>query len=156
MPVFVSLHLLSAAASRQAHRLATATGSTHGAMKAIWLIAATLYLTILVVGWINGGFLVVVILVSLYALQNLWRPLVISEIAHFCDPSHLAAWFSVENLFRRAAAAALMPLVGSAIDWSKTQTPDHPFWPIGILGFTASGFFLIHERVRSGRARLSA
>ncbi len=146
VPVFVVLHLLSAIASQQAHRASTMFGGVSLAMRVIWMVAAMCYLAIAVAGLGATPLVIVMAFILLHGLQNLWRPLVITELSRHLETDHAATWLSTENLLRKAGAAALLPLLGMFVDWAGQGGQGKLLWPVGVLGFCASLTFFIWRR----------
>jgi uncharacterized membrane protein len=118
--VYFGLFLLAAAASRHAHRLARP--------RAIWLAAAAAYGTLLV----GIEAVAVVGFVALYALQNIWRPVLVSRIDDVSDSAAGSTLLSVESQARRLTTMVLAPLLGWAVDTTGA------FWPLGAVGLVAA------------------
>jgi len=114
--VYFGLYLLAAAASRQAHRFARP--------RALWLAAAMAYGSLLV----GIDAVAVAGFVALYALQNIWRPVLVSRLDDVSDSVAGATLLSVESQARRVATMALAPALGWAVDTTGA------FWPLGVAG----------------------
>jgi len=114
--VYFGLYLLAAAASRQAHRFAHP--------RALWIAAAVAYGALLV------GFEPVAVagFVALYALRNVWRPVLVSRLDDVSDSAAGATLLSVESQARRVATMVLAPTLGWAVDAAGA------FWPLGAVG----------------------
>jgi len=130
--VFFVLHLGSAAASRNAHRLVAHKGGPDQAAKMVWGLTVTLFTVILIAGWFGRVESLVVAFILLYILQNFWRPIQVSRIDAHIHDSHGATVMSLESQAKRLATIILAPLMGWAVD---TVSPSEPtFWPLGLVG----------------------
>lgn len=114
--VYFGLYLVAATASRQAHRFAHP--------RALWIAAAGAYATLMlgVDALAVGGF------VALHALQNVWRPVLVSRLDDVSDSAAGATLLSVESQARRVATMVLAPTLGWAVDATGA------FWPLGVAG----------------------
>lgn len=136
-PVYFVLHLLSAYASRRAHRLVTPTRSEDGAARLLWLAATAVYAGLAVAGLLDLHLALVLGLVLLHVLQNVWRPILISRFDEHGDAAQGATVLSVESQARRLSTIALAPLLGWLVDLARaSETGD--FWPLGVVGFAAA------------------
>ncbi len=133
-PIYFALHVGSSIASRRAHRVVDACGGEERAARALWLVAAALFLILF--GSELGGLWVGSILafVGLHVVQNLWRPILISRFDTHSDPERAATTLSVESQARRLATVVLAPLFGLCVDAAQRSGAQGPYWMIGLTG----------------------
>jgi hypothetical protein len=72
--------------------------------------------------------------VTLAILQNLWRPVLVSRIAHLADPSRTATLLSIESQAKSLFVAAAAPLLGWAVDAVAAARADWRFLPVAVAG----------------------
>ena len=141
-PVYVALHFLSAIASQKAHRVESYCGSTPRALRMVWILASACFLVMSIASLGGAPAIVVAAFLFIYCLQNLWRPMVISELSRQLNPSFAAGWLSAENLLRRLGAAALLPFLGYLVDWAGRVAPEQSLLPVGVVGLFVSVMFV--------------
>lgn len=149
-PVYIILHLLSAWASRKAHRLQTYAGSENSASGMLWCTAAALYLLMMLTG--SGHWLpaTVVVFILLYILQNLWRPLLVSRFANADDDGGSATVLSLESMSRRFATMVAAPVIGLAMD----RVAEGVYWPCGAAGLALAIPFVLKQKCRGGPEKI--
>ncbi len=147
-PVFFILFLLSAVASRNAYRLVEKKGEEDYAARFLWGVTVLVGL-ILLPAMFYGIYTVMILgFVTLYILQNIWRPILISRFNVNTDKLQGATVLSIESQAKSVSTMLIAPFLGLAIDLAR----DHgigasPFWPVGLLGLGISlGFFLTAKR----------
>lgn len=150
-PVYFVLYLLAAAASRNSHRVATAAGSEARAARWLWAVNAGVCLVLLASAYAGVLPLVAMAFVALHALQNFWRPILISRFDACSRESQGATVLSIESQAQRVATMIVAPLLGWAVDWVRLAGPGGEFWPVGAVGAAAALFFFATAR----RARMS-
>ena len=142
-PVYFVLHLISALASRTAHRLRDRAGGDARAAHRLWAAAALNFAALLTAAYFEWSPILVLAFVALHALQNIWRPVLISRFDAQGSEAEGATLLSVESQARRAATMILAPLLGLAIDSVGQLEIGGQFWPVGAVGLiVATGFFL--------------
>jgi len=145
-PVYFALHLLSGVASRQSHRVSERAGGDEPAARLAW-VGSVLIFAVLTASALSGLLVgVVAAFVALYALHNIWRPVLISRIDEHGSSSQGASLLSVESQSRRAATMVIAPLLGQAVDAATVAGSATPWWPIGVLGMVCSAAFLVTAR----------
>ncbi len=160
-PVYFVLYLLSALASRKAHRLAPAGGEERAARR-LWAVALTVFGVLAAAAWNEATAILVAAFVVLHVLQNLWRPILITRFDVHSRQSQGATVLSIESQARRAATMVAAPLLGWAVDLVRLHGPGGAFWPLGALGTaTALVFFVTARReadplVPSPRSRVDS
>ncbi len=146
--VYVMLYLLSASASRNAHRLAGGVGGEDRAARILWIAAFGLY-GILAAAAVPGyAPLLIAAFVGIHVLQNIWRPVLISRFDAHSDEKQGATVLSIESQAQRLSTMIAAPLLGLAVDAVTERGLGGPFWPIGALGALVALFFLIPRRAR--------
>ncbi len=134
-PVYLVLHLLSSAASRNAHRIAARAGGEVNAARWIWAASVAIFAVILLAGFTNISAILILAFVTLYVLQDAWRPILISRFDEHSSEEQGATILSIESQSRRFATMLLAPLMGLAIDTAQSQSiGSGAFWPIGVIG----------------------
>ncbi len=147
-PVFLVLHLLSAAASRRAHTLVERAGSEEQAARQAWAGAGALYLLLLpalFAGWYGAAILLFVLL---HVLQNLWRPVLISRFDACAPEAYGATILSIENQAKSVSTMIVAPLLGLMVDWMASSGPGDPYWPAAAVGLLVSSVFFLASRPR--------
>ena len=142
-PVYFVLHMLSSAASRNAHRVAAAAGSEDGAARWMWGTAAVLFAVILAAGLVDVPAVLILAFIALSALQDLWRPVLIARFDEHSNEAQGATVLSIESQARRFATMILAPLMGLAVDAAQSGGSVGPFWPLGAVGLVAAILFLL-------------
>lgn len=148
--VYIALSLLSALASRRAHALSDAARGENPAARIIWLAAVFVFAVIALGGSLEWPALLVGGFMGLHALQNLWRPILISRFDQHSDESQGATVLSIESQSRRVATMILAPLIGLAVDAVTSQGEAAVLWPVGAVGLLASLIFVVLPMQRSG------
>lgn len=150
-PVYFALHLMSSAASRNAHRVAAATGSEDGAARLMWGLAIVLFAVIVGAGLLDLLSVLVLAFVALSVLQDLWRPVLIARFDEHSNEAQGATVLSIESQARRFATMILAPLMGLAVDAAQSGGVGGAFWPLGVVGLLAAiPFFLTAARRPEG------
>ncbi|MCZ6678849.1 MAG: MFS transporter [Candidatus Poribacteria bacterium] len=140
--VYFVLHLLSSVTSRHAHRLADWQGSEEGAARFIWRVEWLLFACLLPLLWFKQYAGVIVTFVALEALQNFWRPVLVSRINLHSTPEMGATILSIESQAKSFATMLLAPLLGLAVDGVNG------FWPVGTVGLLIATGILFYSHTR--------
>lgn len=150
--VYFVLHLLSAAASRRAHHIATlftknaGAGSEDDSVPWLWATAAGVYILLGVAAWQRWTLAVVVAFVALHVLQNVWRPILISRFDSCSQAEEGATVLSIESQSKRAATMVAAPVLGGIVDWlaagDTVVSNTVAFWPLGLAGALVALAFL--------------
>ena len=142
-PVYFVLHLLSSAASRNAHRVADLAGSEERASRWIWVAYTAVFALALFAGWWEVTAALIVAFVLLHVLQDMWRPVLMARFDSYGDEAQAATVLSIESQAQRFATMLLAPLIGLAIDATQSGGPGGPFWPIGAVGLVVGLLVLV-------------
>lgn len=137
------LYLLSAVASRKAHRVEVMFGSELRASQQYWAIGTVIFLTITIGAYYSATAFVISAFILFHVLQNLWRPVFISRLAAQSTESQRATTLSIESLARRITIIIAAPLLGWAIDEVARNDMGGKFWPIGAMGLVVFVFFTL-------------
>lgn len=142
-PVYFVLFLLAATASRQAHRVASAAGSEAQAARALWAANAAVCLVLTWAAYREIFPLVVASFVGLYALQNFWRPILVSRFDACSRTSQGATVLSIESQAHRAGTIVVAPLLGWAVDTVRLHGVGGELWPVGAVGAAVALWFVM-------------
>ena len=151
---YTAMFLASGWASRYAHRFVRKFAGEEKAAHVLWIGNLGLYVALIVFDLIQQTACVAAILISLIILQNIWRPILISRINQYADPSRNATVLSIESQSQRTATLVIAPIVGWAIDHVATRGLPGSFWPIGVVGAVAAIMILVSKtKARSTGSR---
>ena len=147
-PVYVTLFLLSAFASRHAHRLVHVVGGSHNrAARVLWASMALVFAGLLwslrvdlAIGAIAG-------FIALNVVQNLWRPVLLSRLDEVSDGAEGATILSIESQVRSLFTLAVAPVLGALVDHMGDAGDSTRFWPVPAIGLgLAVLFWLLGSR----------
>jgi len=132
--VYCVLHLLSSFASRHSHTLMTWAGSEERGATGLWwqYLASFLLLSVGVVGGAKA--LVIAMFVVLAFLQNFWRPIMVSRIAHQTKTSQMATVLSAQSQSKALFAAIIAPFLGIAVDKASNVSKELRLFPVAAMG----------------------
>nr|MDA3851679.1 hypothetical protein [Spirochaetaceae bacterium] len=149
-PVYFSLFVLSAVASRKSHLLVSHLGTEDSAARRLWffmfllmvLLVPSLYFGLY---WISiTGFLL------LYILQNLWRPVLISRFDTHSSEAQGATLLSMESQAKSLSTMIMAPILGRVVDFVLTRKIGVlEFWPVAVVGMILAGIFFISSKRRN-------
>ena len=147
-PVFFVLFMLSAVASRNAYRLVSKPGREDHASRLLWGICLLCYLVLLPAMYFETHWVTIAGFVSLYIVQNLWRPVLISRIDAHSDEAKGATVLSIESQAKSVSTMIIAPILGLAVDIARIQNIGaSEFWPMGVLGvLIAFGFYVTAKK----------
>jgi MFS family permease len=152
-PVYFGLYLLSAGASRHAHRIGKLLGGEERAARCLWAGSALLFCGLVPALWFDLRALAILGFVVLFMLQNAWRPVLISRFDAAGDERQAATLLSVENQAKSLATKLLAPLMGLGVDLARGAGlgGTDGFWPVAAIGAVVGlGFFLVRPAAQSG------
>ena len=140
-PVYILLHFLSAAASRNAYRVVEKKQGEERAARWLWGMCLILFAALLPSLAFSIYPLIIVGFVLLHVLQDLWRPVLISRFDSHGTESQGATLLSVENQAKSLGTMLLAPILGVAVDLSCGFGAVGSFWPVAAAGIViALGF----------------
>ncbi len=153
-PVYLGLYLLAAFASRRAHRVVARAGDAERGARWLWrgfLLCAALLLAADAPALLRPQAapirpLAVLAFVALTALQNLWRPVLVSRIDARTRGRDGATILSLESLARRAATMVWAPALGAAVDASVARGLGAGTWVLGLAAATTALVALLAPR----------
>ena len=149
--VYFALHLLSAWASRASHRITHQAGGEERGAFLIWKGAFVVYLLLTVLLYLKWYSIAIAAFVTLYVVQNLWRPILISRFDEYATETHGATVLSVESQAKSASTILVAPLLGIAVDCVTAQGFAGEFWPVGAVGAVAAGMILAADNLHRKR-----
>ncbi len=117
-PVYFGLYLLSAGASRHAHRLSAWAGSDDRAAAWLWAAGLLLLAGLVPALWFDLRVAAIAAFAALFVLQNAWRPILIARYDTHADARQGATLLSVENQAKSLATMLLAPAIGALVDWA--------------------------------------
>lgn len=138
-----ALLLLSALASRQAHRVEAAWGgSAATARRLCWLAAIgwAALAPLLLAGW---WWAAAAVLAAQTVLLNLWRPIQIARYDEAGDERLAATTLSIESQATGLATAVAAPLLGWAVDRAIAVDPVAALWPLALLALPVGAAALL-------------
>ena len=135
--VYFILYLLSSIASRHSHKIADWRGSDDGAARFLWWIYGALFALLIPSLWYEWYPAVIILFVALAALENTWRPVLISRFNAHCTPEMTATVLSIESQSKSAATIVLAPLLGWTVDLVGG------FWTVGVVGTAIAAAILL-------------
>lgn len=142
-PVYMVLHILSAGASRNAHRLVARAGSEERTARQIWLAVCVLFAALVPALYFSLYPVIICGFIVLHVLQDLWRPVLISRFDSEGDEFEGATLLSLENQAKSLGTMALAPLLGFSVDLVEKHGIRGSFWPVAAVGLViALGFRL--------------
>ena len=142
-PVFFLLYLLSATASRHAHRLVERVNGEDRAARFMWGLNFLVFTILVPAMWFNLHGLIIAGFVCLFVFQNFWRPILISRFDTYCDENQGATVLSVESQAKSLATMFLAPVLGGLVDMVKQHELGGEFWPIGVIGAVVALVFFV-------------
>lgn len=126
--VYVVLYLLSAAASRNAHRWVARFPDSHRAAWVLWLAALLVYGGLTPALALGIPVAATIGFVVLALLHNLFRPILVSRIDEIGDRKAGATILSIESQATSLAAIILAPTIGACVDL-VAGTGTVTLWP---------------------------
>jgi hypothetical protein len=142
-PVYFCLFLLSALASRNAHRWVTLFGAEQRAARWFWGLDLAAYAVMLPAMVLGAHLPVIVAFVFLYVLQNAWRPILMARIDSVCEERQGATVLSIENQSKSLATMVIAPVLGWVVDAVRVEGWGGDFWPVGAVGLSMGLLFLL-------------
>ncbi len=140
--VYTALHIIESYASRRSHLLSTRCGSDENAACLIWIL----------LGLVSGGLLLALLnarywaaaagFIALAALNNLFRPNVVSRVVAAGDARLQATVLSVESQLKSLFIIPVAPLIGRWVD-------SQGFWPLSVIGLLLPAAVIISDSCRS-------
>lgn len=142
-PVYFCLFLMSAAASRNAHRWVKLLGGEHRAGRWLWGLFLLLFAVMLPAMLVELHWVIIIAYVVLFVLQNAWRPILMARIDSFCQESQGATVMSIENQSKSLATMIIAPILGALVDFARGGDWGGDFWPVAGCGLVVGAVFLL-------------
>ncbi len=146
-PVYLGIFLLSAFTSRKSHKVAQWAKGEERASNRLWLLATVVFSLMLGALCFQLLPLAITAFVAMFALQNIWRPILIARLDRDSDPARSATILSIESQAKSIATMILAPIVGMAVDAASAHDPGSGLWPVALVGLLIMGFFSIHKTI---------
>lgn len=134
--VYFVLHILSSAASRNAHRIADFRKGEEPASRLLWQVYLGLFIIMLGAFWLDWLGFAIVCFVVMAITQNFWRPVLISRFDEHSPPEMGATVLSIESQSKSFSTMILAPLLGLLVD-------HFGFTPLAVVGIIISGLALV-------------
>jgi MFS family permease len=151
-PVYAALFILSAIASRNAHRLVPEPGQEAKTARNLWGVGVCITLVIGPALYFQVHWIMITCFATLHIVQNFWRPVLISRFNAHSDEGKGATILSVESQAKSLSTTILAPVLGLAIDQAKNRSiGESEFWPIGIVGLAITLGFFLTARVKDNK-----
>lgn len=141
--VYVVLYLLSAFASRNAHRLVDYTGGEEGGSRLLWKVNFAIYIALIPLLFFEYYYVAVFGFIALSILQNFWRPILVSRFDAYASETQGATVLSIESQAKSASTMVIAPILGAAVDFVRAQSIGGEFWPVATLATVVVLFILL-------------
>ena len=141
--VYVVLYLLSALASRNAHRLVDYTGGEERGSRLLWKVNFIIYIALIPLLFFEYYYVAILGFIALSVLQNLWRPILISRFDAYASETQGATVLSIESQAKSVSTMIIAPILGAAVDFIRAQSMGGEFWPVATLAMVVALFILL-------------
>ena len=135
--IYFVLYFLSSIASRHSHKIADWRGGDDGAARFMWWVYGAVFALLIPSLWFEWYPAVIALFVALAALENTWRPVLISRFNAHCTPDMTATVLSIESQSKSVATIVLAPLLGWTVDLVGG------FWTVGVVGTAIAAAILL-------------
>ena len=135
--VYFVLFLVASVASRNAHFVVKWFSNEERAAISVWILWVLLYASLTLTLFAGSAAGAAACFCGLYALQNVWRPLLMSRLTARCSASVMATVLSVEMQVISLAKASLAPLLGMYTDAVEASAGPSAFVSLGASGLLA-------------------
>ncbi len=132
--VYFVLHMASAYASRNSHRICEYAGDEEKAARFLWGADFLLYAALLPLLYLRLYSLAIAGFILLYLMQNFWHPILISRFEEHASETRGATVLSIENQAQSVSIMIMAPLLGLAVDYLRRADYGGEFWPVGAAG----------------------
>ena len=156
--VYLTLYVLSAWASRNAHRLVDRFGNEERGVAVVWRLTGLVYFALVPLLWQGWTGPAIGLFVILNLLQNFFRPLHISRFDAYGAEHQGATILSVESQAKGLAAMVMAPLLGWLVDRATAATfdPVQGLWPIGVVGVVLALLMILSAGKGLGNREISS
>jgi len=141
--VYVILYLVSAYASRNAHRVAGYAGGEEEGSRLLWKVAFVLYLGLIPLLYFGYYYVAVIGFIALSLLLNIWRPMLLSRFDVYASEAKGATILSVQSQARSVSTMIVAPLMGAAVDFARGQSLGGEFWPVAVIAALVALYILL-------------
>jgi len=131
--VYVTLYLVSAYASRNAHLLTSYTGGEERGSRLLWKMIFVLYIALIPLLFFGYYYIAIIGFIALAFLQNFWRPVLISRFDAYASETQGATVLSIESQAKSVSTMIIAPILGVAVDFVRGQGLGGEFWPVAVV-----------------------
>jgi len=132
--VYVIIYLVSAYASRNAHRLSKFAGGEEKGNRLLWKVVFILYLALIPLLYFQYYYVAIAGFIVLSLIQNFWRPMLISRFDAFATETQGATVLSIESQAKSVSTMIIAPILGVAVDFVMGGSLGGDFWPVATIG----------------------
>lgn len=144
--VYLTLHMMSAWASRWSHRMADRFGGEEPGVRFVWWLNLATYAALVPLLWYGLMVPAILLFVVLNVLHNLFRPMHISRFDAHSEEHMGATILSVESQAKNVAAMVLAPLLGLMVDRAVAGGHGAGFWPVAAVGTVLAAVTIAADR----------
>jgi len=144
--VYVVLYLGSAIASRKAHVWTTRAGSDERGIRALWVLAAVAYVSLIPLLYYELYYVAIAGFVLLGLAQNVWRPIQVSRFEGFAGEREGATVLSIESQAKSLSTMVVAPVLGATVDLARLHCTGGEFWPVASIAALVSVVMLLVGR----------
>jgi len=141
--VYVILHLVSAYASRNSHRITSHDGGEERGSRLLWKVVFVLYIALIPLLFIGYYYVAVIGFIALALIQHFWRPILISRFDAFASETKGATVLSIESQAKSVATMIIAPILGVAVDFAQGQSLGGEFWPVAAIAAVVALLILL-------------
>ena len=145
--IYSTLNFLSARASKKAAAFQDKFKTTNNALKVLWLIMILMF-ALMLAGLIINPIISIVAFIVLAIIQNLWRPIMIGQIAEQAKDEHMATVLSTESQCKNLFVALAAPGIGYLAD---NLDNNCKFVPVAVLGIVVATVVLSSKLLKKER-----
>jgi len=131
--VYVIIYLVSAYASRNAHRLSKFAGGEEGGSRLLWKFVFVIYLALIPLLYFQSYYVAIAGFIILSLIQNFWRPMLISRFDAFATETQGATVLSIESQAKSVSTMIVAPILGAAVDFVRAGSLGGDFWPVATI-----------------------
>ncbi len=131
--VYVIIYLVSAYASRNAHRLSSFAGGEEKGSRLLWKVVFILYLALIPLLYFQYYYAAIAGFIILSLIQNFWRPMLISRFDAFATETQGATVLSIESQAKSVSTMIIAPILGATVDFVRTGGIGGDFWSVAAI-----------------------
>ncbi len=131
--VYVIIYLVSAYASRNAHRLSSFAGGEEKGSRLLWKVVFVLYLALIPLLYFQYYYAAIAGFIILSLIQNFWRPMLISRFDAYATETQGATVLSIESQAKSVSTMIIAPILGATVDFVRTGGTGGDFWSVAVI-----------------------